>query len=111
MGLAKQLEGYYNCYGLQDKGFDRDEPFENSMEEKSRRFATEIIEAHKGKEIVLCGFSIGGLVAFEIAKQLELKGYMTTLILLDSAIEIKSWLSQNSLFKSKRDALPGRNDS
>jgi thioesterase domain-containing protein len=70
-----------------------------------RRYADEIMAAHHEKEVILCGFSIGGLMAFEIAKLLEAQHYSTKLILLDSAIENRSWLLGRSIFKSKLEKL------
>ncbi|UPK71698.1 non-ribosomal peptide synthetase [Chitinophaga filiformis] len=83
MELGKALQGIYNCYGLQDAGFDDGKDFDTTIEEKVQRFVKAIMENEPGEEVVLTGFSFGGTIAFEVAKILEGKGIRTTLLLLD----------------------------
>jgi tyrocidine synthetase-3 len=89
MELGKVLQGVYNCYGLQDAGFDDGKDFDSTIEVKVKRFAAAILEHEPGNEVVLTGFSFGGTIAFEVAKALEEKGIRTTLLLLDRDIRDK----------------------
>ncbi|SHM86864.1 non-ribosomal peptide synthetase [Chitinophaga sp. CF418] len=103
MELGKALQGIYNCYGLQDAGFDDGKDFDTTIEEKVKRFATTILESEPGKEVVLTGFSFGGTIAFEVAKVLEEKGIRTTLLLLDRDIRDKKKRKQS--LELSRDAI------
>ncbi|MCF6402533.1 amino acid adenylation domain-containing protein [Chitinophaga filiformis] len=103
MELGKALQGTYNCYGLQDAGFDDGKDFDTTIEQKVRRFATAILENEPGKEVVLTGFSFGGTIAFEVAKMLEEKGIRTTLLLLDRDIRDKKKRKQS--IELSRDAI------
>ncbi|PSL21502.1 non-ribosomal peptide synthetase [Chitinophaga ginsengisoli] len=103
MELGKTLQGIYNCYGLQDAGFDDGKDFDATIEEKVRRFAAAIQENESGREVMLTGFSFGGTIAFEVAKILEEKGIRTTLLLLDRDTRDKKKRKQS--IELSRDAI------
>ncbi|WP_400193668.1 amino acid adenylation domain-containing protein [Hymenobacter sp. B81] len=84
--LAAVLEpAGINCYGLQHRGFDYDEPFDQSLAQMARSFAREITaQAPAGQVIYLLGYSMGALLAAETAQLLEAARYQVELVLLDS---------------------------
>jgi tyrocidine synthetase III len=80
--LAGNLSNSFRCIGLQYPGFDGEQPFANSIAQTADHFAKEIMDAAE-KHVVLLGYSLGALVAFETAKLLEPLPVKVTLILLD----------------------------
>jgi thioesterase domain-containing protein len=91
--LSAQLQGRYNCYGLQYVGFDTDEPFAESIEALAARFAAEILPVTNAPVIHLLGYSLGVWVAYELAKQLEAVGRKVNLVLTDkgpNAIDVET---------------------
>ncbi|WP_440133915.1 thioesterase domain-containing protein, partial [Chitinophaga sancti] len=84
--IANTLSGCYNCYGLQDAGFDQAEKIDLTLSEKVRLFANQIIEHATEKKVRLMGFSYGATVAFEVAKMLEQEGFETTLLVIDRPV-------------------------
>lgn len=85
--LAGKLEGKMNCFGLlYNTGGAA--PEYNSIGEMGKLFADEIILTNPGENIVIAGYSMGALVAFEIAKQLEKRKKKVKLILLDRNAKI-----------------------
>ncbi|QHS63370.1 non-ribosomal peptide synthetase [Chitinophaga agri] len=87
--ICKNLNGKFNCYGLQDKGIDDRTTPAASLEEKTRHFMEEILRKHTGGKIVLFGFSYGAAIAYETAKMIEMKGYTTSLIIVDRHVQEK----------------------
>ncbi|MBC8757078.1 amino acid adenylation domain-containing protein [Kordia sp. YSTF-M3] len=86
MGIVKLLKDDFNCYGIQDNGFDFDEPFDKSLEDKAWNFSRQILEDRSPRKITLVGFSLGASIVFETAKILEGKGFETRLLLIDRNI-------------------------
>jgi len=84
--LAAVLEpAGINCYGLQHRGFDYDEPYDASLAQMARSFTGEIMaQAPAGQVIYLLGYSMGALLAAETAQLLEAAHYTVELVLLDS---------------------------
>ena len=72
--LAMGLDADQPVYGLQARGLNGlDEPF-NSMEEIAAYYVGEIMEQNPQGPYNLAGYSFGGIVAFEMAKQLKAAG-------------------------------------
>lgn len=80
--LANNLTNSFRCVGLQYPGFDGEQPFANSIAETAKHFAKEIVDANED-HVVLLGYSLGALVAFETAKLLEPLSIKVSLVLLD----------------------------
>ena len=72
--LAKALGREETVYGLQAPGYDSDEPFLRSIEEMVDRYAKEIQRVAPHGPYRLAGWSMGGLLAFEIARRMEAMG-------------------------------------
>lgn len=72
--LATLLDPDQPVYGLQARGLNGiDQPFDN-MEEIAAYYVAEILEQNPLGPYSLAGYSFGGIVAFEMAKQLKEKG-------------------------------------
>lgn len=79
--LAQAVADSFRCVGLQYPGFDGEQPFAESIEATAKQFAAEIAPGQE--QIVLLGYSLGALVAFEMAKLLEHPSLNIQLVLLD----------------------------
>ncbi|WP_281322334.1 non-ribosomal peptide synthetase [Flavobacterium aestivum] len=86
MGIVKMLKDDFNCHGIQDNGFDFDEPFDKNLEDKAWNFARQIMKYRSQRKLTLIGFSLGASLAFETAKILEDKGFEIQLLIIDRNI-------------------------
>ncbi|MEL6866244.1 MAG: amino acid adenylation domain-containing protein, partial [Bacteroidota bacterium] len=82
-GLAFALQSEYNAYGLQYMGIGSGEEFVDSIDELSLILTDEILRQQPEACIRLAAYSFGGIVAFEVAKQLEAYGLEVVLVILD----------------------------
>lgn len=68
--LAKYFDRDQPIFGLQSKGMDgQPTPYE-SVEEIAASYIAEIRENNASGDIILAGYSLGGILAFEMARQL-----------------------------------------
>jgi thioesterase domain-containing protein len=73
-------------YGLLPPGLNGEAPFLTSVEELAARYISEIKTKQPAGPYFLAGYSFGGLVTFEIARQLTVQGDTVGLLaLLDTA--------------------------
>jgi len=71
--LARCLGSDQPLYGLQSVGLDGESPLE-SVEEMAERYLKDILDFQPEGPYFLEGMSFGGLVAFEMARELERRG-------------------------------------
>jgi len=72
--LAKSMDPDQPVYGLQARGLNGiDEPLDN-MDAIAGHYVSEILEHNPEGPYCLAGYSFGGFVAFEMARQLQAKG-------------------------------------
>lgn len=72
--LAMNMDANQPVYGLQARGMNGiDEPF-NRMEDIAAHYITEILAQNPVGPYALAGYSFGGIIAFEMAKQLDKMG-------------------------------------
>jgi thioesterase domain-containing protein/acyl carrier protein len=69
--LAKYLDKDQPLYGIQSKGMNEENTKYESIEEIARNYIEELSENSPSGEIILGGYSLGGIIAFEMAKQLK----------------------------------------
>ena len=69
--LAKELDGQYTIYGIQDASIDGESIRFSSIEDMASHYLQEIASVYKGDCYCLGGASFGSTVAFELARQLE----------------------------------------
>lgn len=72
--LAKNMDPEQPVYGLQAKGLNGiDEPLEK-IEDMAAYYISEIVRQNPKGPYALAGFSFGGIIAFEMAKQFKARG-------------------------------------
>ncbi|MBT3383227.1 MAG: amino acid adenylation domain-containing protein [Prolixibacteraceae bacterium] len=82
--IIKNIDNQYPVYGIQSN-YNEDIIDENDgIEKLSAIYIKNILHLVKHKSVVLIGFSFGGVVAFEMARQLLKLGYKTRLIAVDT---------------------------
>ncbi len=92
--LAHLLGEERPFYAIQARGLYGDAPPHESFEEMARDYLAEIRQVQPKGPYLLGGFSGGGLIAFEIARQLLAQGeQIETVILLDTPVYMPARLS------------------
>jgi amino acid adenylation domain-containing protein len=101
--LAMGLDADQSVYGLQARGLNGvDEPFDN-MEEIAAYYVGEILQQNPRGPYNLAGYSFGGIVAFEMAKQLKAAGReMNMLAIFDTNADHASHFDDWALKMSKK---------
>ncbi|WP_426446147.1 amino acid adenylation domain-containing protein [Paenibacillus sp. S-38] len=101
--LAKELDTYAVVYGLD---YIDDAP---SEEEMLDRYVRAIIEVQKEGPYLLGGYSMGGNLAFEVAKEMEKRGYTVShLLMIDSARIVRDYnLASEELYRQVEESLDG----
>uniref|UniRef100_UPI001F07D8A0 thioesterase domain-containing protein n=1 Tax=Myxococcus vastator TaxID=2709664 RepID=UPI001F07D8A0 len=83
--LARRMGRERPLYGFQAAGLDGREPPLEQVEALARRYVEAMRERQPEGPYVLGGWSLGGVVAFEMARELERQGQsVALLVLLDS---------------------------
>ncbi len=83
--LACYLSSEQAVYGLQSVGLDLQNPHHTSIEQMATHYIQEIQTVQPHGPYFLSGWSLGGLVAFEMAQQLQYRGeQIALLVLIDS---------------------------
>ncbi|MEP0949630.1 MULTISPECIES: non-ribosomal peptide synthetase [Cyanophyceae] len=90
--LAQQLNREQPIYGLQARGLSSSEDVDYRVEAMARRYIRELQTLQPTGPYFLCGYSFGGLVAYEMAQQLVQEGQTIGLLtLIDTYCLTKSW--------------------
>jgi amino acid adenylation domain-containing protein len=84
VGLAQRLGVERPFYGLQARGADDMAEPATSVEEMAADYLVAIRAAQKEGPYLLGGWSLGGSIAFEMARQLRARGVAASLIMLDA---------------------------
>lgn len=83
--VAQNLDSDQPVYGLQARGLNGiDEPF-RSIEEMAAHYVETIVKHNPAGPYLLSGFSFGGIVAFEMARQMHEQGHKIGLVALFDA--------------------------
>ncbi|MGW5496076.1 non-ribosomal peptide synthase/polyketide synthase [Streptomyces olivaceoviridis] len=80
--LARHLDGSHPVYGLQAAGFDEPAPLPSAIAEMAVGYLTRLREVQPSGPYRLLGWSFGGLVAQEMAVQLQDAGEEVELLML-----------------------------
>ncbi|PYJ33551.1 MAG: non-ribosomal peptide synthetase [Verrucomicrobia bacterium] len=84
--LAKLLPSDQPSYGIQAVGLDGNSARHVTVEDMAAHYVKEILSFQRDGPFYLAGYSMGGLIAFEMARQLHRLGERVALLaLLDSA--------------------------
>ncbi|QLE43120.1 amino acid adenylation domain-containing protein [Nostoc sp. C052] len=90
--LALHLGSEQPFYGLQPQGLDGKQPFHTRVEDMATHYIQEIKTLQPNGPYFLGGYSFGGVVAFEMARQLQEQGEQVgILVLFDSCRLGYSW--------------------
>jgi thioesterase domain-containing protein len=85
--LARHLNGRWPVYGLQAQGLEGEAPPHGTVEEMAACYAAAIRSARPDGPYGVCGWSSGGIVAYETARQLAASGGQISLLaLIDAAV-------------------------
>ncbi|MBW3655174.1 MAG: amino acid adenylation domain-containing protein, partial [Gemmatimonadetes bacterium] len=86
--LAGHLDPPFPVYGIQALDFEADREALGRIEEMAARYVDAVVRAHPGP-VRLAGWSFGGLVAFEMARQLRARGVLVErLVLFDCRLPV-----------------------
>ena len=80
--LARHMKPDYPFYGLQSQGLDGKNPCHTRIEDMAAHYLDEIRTVQPEGPYQLGGFSLGGLVAYEMACQLRARGEDVSLLVL-----------------------------
>jgi thioesterase domain-containing protein len=84
--LAQHMSPEYPLYGIQAQGLDGKRPRLETLEEMAAHYTKEIRTIQPQGPYFLGGYSLGGLIAYEMAQQLSTKGEEVGLVaLLDTS--------------------------
>jgi amino acid adenylation domain-containing protein len=106
--LVASLGAAWDVFGLQ-----MNEPHESTVAELAARYVALLEAGHDGSPYHLGGYSFGGVVAFEMARQLEEKGAtVATVSLIDSELSVedahKPDVALSALWVMLRELGPSR---
>jgi amino acid adenylation domain-containing protein len=102
-------------YGIQARGLDGGVPH-SSVEEMAASYIEAVREVQPAGPYLLAGYSAGGAVAFEMARQLSVVGQPVALLaLLDASLSEHEpgsrWSRLGQMLKEARHSLGGRNSA
>ena len=80
--LARGFDGARAVLGLQAAGFEGEEEPETDLVRMASRYVDALRAEHPGGPYILGGWSMGGIVAFEMASQLAAAGHDVPLVIL-----------------------------
>jgi acyl-CoA synthetase (AMP-forming)/AMP-acid ligase II/thioesterase domain-containing protein/acyl carrier protein len=103
--LARHLGSDQPFYGLQAQGLDGKQAPYTQVEEMAAHYIREILTVQPEGPFLLGGFCFGGLVAFEMARQLQRQGHKIVLPILFETYRHPTSLSTKSFFRYKIDCL------
>jgi len=81
-GLAGHLNANQPVYGIQSVGLDKSEPPLVRIEDMAARYITEMRQVQPSGPYYVGGYSMGGWIAYEIARQLQETGQSVALLAL-----------------------------
>ena len=97
--LASHMSPDYPVYGLQAQGLDGKRPCLPSIEEMATHYIKEIRRVQSRGPYFLGGYSLGGVIAYEMAQQLSANGQEVGLVMLLDTYPGKLQSASRSLFK------------
>lgn len=98
--IAKHLDADQPLYGLQAYGLNgKDEPH-TTIESIASHYVKELTQQNPQGPYALAGYSLGGIVAFEMARQLKLQGKEIRSLLMFDTYAIKSDHRSNSVVRT-----------
>ncbi|OYZ49667.1 MAG: hypothetical protein B7Y15_10045 [Bacteroidetes bacterium 24-39-8] len=102
MPIARQLDHMQPVYGIQPKGLHKLESPLMTMEEIAAEYIQEMLEKVPSESYALAGYSFGGFVAFEMAKQLRAMGKKVTMLAMFDCNAETGYFRETSMQKLVR---------
>lgn len=102
MPIARQLDHMQPVYGIQPKSLHRLESPLMTMEEIAQEYIQELLEKVPSEAYALAGYSFGGFVAFEMAKQLRAMGKKVTMLAMFDCNAETGYFRETSMQKLVR---------
>ncbi len=102
--LADNLDNDQPVYALQAKGLSGEVEPHKSVEEMASYYISEIKTINPEGPYALGGFSFGGIIAFEMAKQLKAEGKKVKIVALFDSYVYPSYYYSNPLVKKTLSA-------
>jgi thioesterase domain-containing protein/acyl carrier protein len=100
--LVKYLDEDQPIYALQAKGLDGQEAPLDTIEEMAAHYIREMLAKNPAGPFCLAGYSLGGLIAWEMAKQVKEKGKEVLMLSLFDAVAKYEWAGEGSSGKWKK---------
>lgn len=101
--MLPYLDSDQPLYGIQGMGLSGMSKPPNSLEEIADHYVTEILRFTPNEPVAITGYSSGGVIAFEIVKQLKRKGKEVSFLgLFDSTVNRAQFQSLSAYFKFHR---------
>ena len=97
--LAENLAEDQPVYGLQAKGLDGDVEPDDTVEKIAAHYITEIVASNPEGPYSLAGFSFGGIVAYEMARQLRTQGKRVKIVALFDSYVYPNYYFSKPWFK------------
>jgi amino acid adenylation domain-containing protein len=80
--LAEYMDEDQPVYGIQARGIDGDVTPPENIEEVAREYISEMLEQNPDGPFYLAGYSLGGIIAYEMARQLRALGKRVNMLVL-----------------------------
>lgn len=89
--LAARMDGSRAVYGLSSVGLEGEALPLRTIDEMAARYVAEVIRERPSGEIFLVGYSLGGVIAVEMARALRARGRDVPLVVLLDASPFDTW--------------------
>ncbi len=94
--MVKYMDADQPIYALQARGLNGDvEPLDR-IEDMAAHYISEILRSNPDGEYCLAGYSLGGIIAWEMAKQLKAMGKEVLMLSLFDAVAKNEWASNGT---------------
>ena len=97
--LAQYLDKDQPVYGLQSRGLDGSTEPHNSIDDMAADYIEEIVASNPDGPYALAGFSYGGIVAYEMVRQLKEQGREVTILAQFDTYVYPSYFYSNPIKK------------
>jgi amino acid adenylation domain-containing protein len=111
MELSKLMGKEQPVYGLQSRGLEENQPTLNSIDEMASSYIEDIKAIQPRGPYLLAGWSLGGVVAYEMARQLALQGEEVSLLALlecrPNFSPVEEPITESALLREEQEYLIG----
>ena len=97
--LAQYLDKDQPVYGLQSRGLDGNSEPHDSIDDMAADYIKEIVVSNPTGPYALAGFSYGGIVAYEMARQLRAQGKKVTIMAQFDTYVVPEYYFKNPIKK------------